>query len=173
MDLTEKRSWLSSVASCVLSTSHQLQVTRNEKNRGITTRHTIQLLKMFFFGPSVTEVRDNTTWLSWRSSTHFIPLSHFLDGLTLHSSPRLQGGLRQNELRRRLRQDVVAKYLLRSRGRRWGYAHGIQKHWSAFLVLRPDWCGVVDVLEASRDLSRLEGVQQIRAGWCKVSSFLW
>lgn len=77
-----------------------------------------------------------------------------LDGLTLHSSPRLQSGLGQNELWRRLRQDVVAKYLLGRRWRCWRHTHCVQKHWSALLVLRPNWCRVVNVLEASRDLNR-------------------
>lgn len=79
-----------------------------------------------------------------------------LDGLTLHSSPGLQSGLRQDELWRRLRQDVVAKYLLGRRRRCWRHAHCVQKHWSALLVLRPNWCRVVEILEAGRDLNRKE-----------------
>lgn len=81
-------------------------------------------------------------------------LHDLLDGLTFHSSPRLQSGLGQNELWRRLRQDVVAKYLLGWRWRCGRHAHRVQKHWSALLVLRPNWCMVVNVLEASRDLNR-------------------
>lgn len=81
----------------------------------------------------------------------FTPQS--LDGLTLHSPPWLQSGLRQNELRSWLRQYVVAKYLLGWRRWCWRHAHCVQKHWSALLVLRPNWCRVVEVLEASRDLN--------------------
>lgn len=92
--------------------------------------------------------------------------------LTLHGSPRLQSGLRQNELWRRLRQDVVAKYLL---GRWWRccwHTYRVQKDWRPLLVLRPNWCSVVDVLEASRDLNR-ENVwreNKIKTGWRGVSS---
>lgn len=78
----------------------------------------------------------------------------FLNALTLRRSPTLQAGLRENELRRWLRQDVVAKYLLERRRCCWGSAHRVQKHWSAFLVLRPSWCRVVNILEARRDLNR-------------------
>lgn len=80
--------------------------------------------------------------------------STFLDALTLHRSPTLQAGLRENELRRWLRQDVVAKYLLGRRRSSWGSAHCVQKHWSTFLVLRPSWCRVVNILEVRRDLNR-------------------
>lgn len=78
----------------------------------------------------------------------------FLDALTLHRSPSLLAGLRENELRRWLRQDVVAKYLLGRRRCCWGSANRVQKHWSAFLVLRPSWCWGINILEARRDLNR-------------------
>lgn len=113
-------------------------------------------LKMFFFGPSLAELRDLTRHGSVEGACNALSTvtPHFLDGLTLHSSPWLQSGLRQNELWRRLRQDVVAKYLLGWRRRCRRHAHCVQKHWSALLVLRPNWCRVVEVLEASRDLNR-------------------
>lgn len=139
----------------MLSTSHQLQVTGNERKeeslqvvQGTTLSCTV---KNVLFWPKWTQ-RPDMTWLSCNALSTVTP--HFLDGLTLHSSPWLQSGLRQNELWRRLRQDVVAKYLLgrRRRGRR--HAHCVQKHWSALLVLRPNWWRVVEVLEASRDLNR-------------------
>lgn len=76
------------------------------------------------------------------------------DGLTLHSSPWLQTGLRQDELRRWLwRQDVVAKYLLGWRWWSWRCTYCGEEHWSTFLVLRPNWCRVVVVLEAGRELN--------------------
>lgn len=81
-------------------------------------------------------------------------LHNLLDGLTFHGSPRLQSGLGQNELWRRLRQDVVAKYLLGWRWRCGRHAHRVQKHRRALLVPGPNWCVVVNVLEASRDLNR-------------------
>lgn len=76
------------------------------------------------------------------------------NALTLHRSPRLQAGLGENELRRRLGQEVEAIYLLGRRRGCWGRAHSAQKHWSTFLVLRPRWCLVVNVLEARGDLKR-------------------
>lgn len=76
-------------------------------------------------------------------------------GLTLHGAPRLQTGLRHDELRGRLWQDVVAKYLLVWRWRR-RCAHRGEEHRSAFFVLRPNWCRVVEILEAGRDLNARE-----------------
>lgn len=90
--------------------------------------------------------------IAGNTASTFFP--DFLDALTLCTSPTLQAGLRENELRRWLGQDVVAKYLLGRRRCRWGSAYRVQKHWSAFLVLRPGWCRVVNILEACRDLNR-------------------
>lgn len=80
-----------------------------------------------------------------------------LDSLTLHRSPRLQGGLRQDELWCWLRQNVVAQNLLT---RRWWSRRRTncgQKHRRCLLVLRPHWCRLVEVLEASRDLRTENG----------------
>lgn len=81
-----------------------------------------------------------------------LPNTHLTGGLTLHSSPRVQGGLGQYELRRWLRHDVVAKNLLVRRWRCRRCAHCCEENRSSLLVLRPNWCGVVEVLEASREL---------------------
>lgn len=66
----------------------------------------------------------------------------------------MKTGLRQDELRRRLGQDIVAIHLLGWRRLCWRHAHCIQEHWGGFLVLNPDWCRVVDVLVAGRELSK-------------------
>lgn len=124
-------------------------------------RGNVQLLsekrkkKKFSLGHA--ELFSNLTWygsvkIAGNTASTFFP--DFLCALTLHRSPTLQAGLRENELWRWLRQDVVAKYVL---GRRWGCwwsTHCVQKHWSSFLVLRPSWCWVVNILEARRDLNR-------------------
>lgn len=68
----------------------------------------------------------------------------------------MKTGLRQDELRRRLGQDVVAIHLLGWRRLCWRHAHCIQEDWGGFLVLNPDWCRVVDVLVAGRKLSKEE-----------------
>lgn len=101
--------------------------------------------------------RPDVIWLSQRmgkSNTMSTFFPDILNALTLHRSPRLQVGLRENELWRQLRQDVVAKYLLGWRLCCWRSTHCVQKHRSTFLVLRPRWCPVVNVLEARRDLNR-------------------
>lgn len=95
-------------------------------------------------------MRYGSVKIAGNTASTFYP--EFLDALTLHRSPSLQAGLRENELWRWLRQDVVAKYLLGRRQRCWGSAHRVQKHRSAFLVLRPSWCCGVNILEARRDL---------------------
>lgn len=158
-----KQSFCSSLVVSVLSTRHRIQVTRNQKKwkeewlevaQGITFSDTVKnvLLWPNFFLDSRDLTQHGSVEGAWKDTS--------LDGLTLHSSPGLQSGLRQDELWRRLRQDVVAKYLLGRRRRCWRHAHCVQKHWSALLVLRPNWWWVVEVLEAGRDLKeckRLEG----------------
>lgn len=66
----------------------------------------------------------------------------------------MKTGLRQDELRSRLGQDIVAIHLLGWRRLCWRHAHCIQEHWGGFLVLNPDRCRVVDVLVAGRELSK-------------------
>lgn len=97
-------------------------------------------------------------------SGSFLFFTKFLGGLTFHDPPRLQSGLRQNELWRRLRQDVVAQYLLLLWRRWWRRrmrmscrcTHRSEEHWRRLLVLRPHWARVAVVLQASRHLETRE-----------------